>query len=74
MLTTYQRLMSMAKVTRTGSVTYDNRSEHDLVRELQAQVDVLKARVHMLEASARCNRSDAVSSRHEVALHAEGPK
>ena len=53
MLTTYQRLMSMAKVTRTGSVTYDNRSEHDLVRELQAQVDVLKARLREMEQSER---------------------
>ena len=50
MLTTYQRLMDSAKVTRTGSVTYDNRSEHDLVRELQAQVDVLKARVKEMES------------------------
>ena len=57
MLTTYQRLMSMAKVTRTGSVTYDNRSEHDLVRELQAQVDVLKARVKEMESERLTVRS-----------------
>ena len=56
MLTTYQRLMDSAKVTRTGSVTYDNRSEHDLVRELQAQVDVLKARIRAMEASAGARR------------------
>ena len=57
MLTTYQRLMDSAKVTRTGSVTYDNRSEHDLVRELQAQVDVLKARVKEMESERLTVRS-----------------
>ena len=66
MLTTYDRLMHEARVTRRGSVTVDNRSEHELVRQLQAEVEALRARIHELE-SAGCNRSDAVSSRHEVA-------
>ena len=51
MLTTYDRIMRDARITRTGSVTYDNRSERDLVRELQAQVDVLRARLKQLEES-----------------------
>ena len=51
MLTTFTRLMEQARVKRTGSITYDNRSEHELVRELQAQVDVLRARLRELEGT-----------------------
>lgn len=49
MLTTYDRIMSNARVTRTGSVTYDNRSEHELVKQLQAEVEALRAHVRKLE-------------------------
>ena len=48
MLTTYQRLMDMAKVTRRGIVTYDNRSQDELVRQLQAEVEALRRRVQEL--------------------------
>ena len=72
MLTTYQRLMDAGKVTRTGTVTYDNRPQDELVKQLQAEVEALRARVREMEAG--CNRSDAVSSRHEVAIHEEGHK
>lgn len=49
MLTTYTRLIEQAKVTRTGGTTYDNRSQSDLVHQLQAEVDALRARVRELE-------------------------
>ena len=49
MLTTYDRMMSSARITRTGSVTYDNRSEHELVKQLQAEVEALRARLRELE-------------------------
>ena len=50
MLTTYARIMREARVTRTGSVTVDNRSESDLVRQLQAEVEALRRRVRELTA------------------------
>ena len=52
MLTTYDRLMHEARVTRTGSVTVDNRSEHELGRQLQAEVEALRAHVRTLERRA----------------------
>ena len=49
MLTTYQRLMDAGKVTRTGTVTYDNRPQDELVKQLQAEVEALRARVREME-------------------------
>ena len=48
MLTTYQRLMDAGKVTRTGTVTYDNRPQDELVKQLQAEVEALRLRVREL--------------------------
>lgn len=48
MYTTYQRLMDMAKVTRRGTVTYDNRPQGELIRQLLAEVEVLRRRVREL--------------------------
>lgn len=42
MLTTYDRLMRDARITRTGTVTVDNRSERELVAQLQAEVQALR--------------------------------
>ena len=42
MLTTYDRFMSSARITRTGTVTVDNRSESELVKQLQAEVQALR--------------------------------
>ena len=50
MLTTYQRLMDAGKVTRTGSITYDNRPQDELVKQLQAEVEALRARVREMES------------------------
>lgn len=50
MLTTFQRILEMAKITRTGGVTYDNRSQHELIRQLQAEVEVLRRRVQEMKA------------------------
>lgn len=50
MLTTFGRLLGTAKVTRTGSVTYDNRSLDELVKQLQATVDVLTRRIKEMES------------------------
>ncbi len=59
MLTTFQRLMEMAKVTRSGGMTYDNRSSRELIRQLQAEVEVLRRRVSELtEGLRRGERSD----------------
>ena len=49
MLTTYQRLMEAGKFTRTGTLTYDNRPQDELVKQLQAEVEALRARVRDLE-------------------------
>ena len=49
MLTTYSRLMDAQKVTRTGTVTYDNRPQDELVKQLQAEVEALRARVREME-------------------------
>ena len=49
MLTTFTRLMEQAKVTRTGGMTYDNRSTAELLRQLQAEVEALRRHVRMLE-------------------------
>ena len=51
MLTTYTRLMDAAKVTRYGGMTYDNRSQDELVKQLQAEVDALRARVREMESA-----------------------
>ena len=48
MLTTYTRLMDAQKTTRTGSTTYDNRSQGELVKQLQAEVEALRLRVREL--------------------------
>ena len=53
MLTTYSRLMEASKVTRTGTVTYDNRAWDELIKQLQAEVEALRARVREMEASAQ---------------------
>lgn len=63
MLTTFQRLMDMAKVTRRGTVTYDNRPQGELIRQLMAEVEVLRRRVREMEHSTpeglrRGERSD----------------
>ena len=50
MLTTYDRIMREARVTRTGSVTVDNRSEPELVKQLQAEVEALRKRVREMTA------------------------
>ena len=66
MLTTFQRLMDMAKVTRRGTVTYDNRPQGELIRQLMAEVEVLRRRNHELMANAeglRCERSEQESRR-----------
>ena len=52
MLTTYQRLMDAGKVTRTGTVTYDNRPQDELVKQLQAEVEALRLRVRELTGEA----------------------
>ena len=52
MLTTYDRIMREARVTRTGSVTVDNRSEPELVKQLQAEVEALRRRVREMEAQS----------------------
>ena len=49
MLTTFQRIMAAARVTRTRETTYDHRDPYDLVRVLQAEVEVLRRRVQELE-------------------------
>lgn len=49
MLTTFTRIMESAKIKRYGGMTYDNRSQDELVKQLQATVDVLTARVRELE-------------------------
>mgnify|MGYP001587784080 CR=1 FL=1 len=59
MLTTYQRLMEQGKVTRTGTMTYDNRSQDELVRQLQAEVEALRARVREMESEAASVSSQA---------------
>ena len=51
MLTTYDRILSTARVIRTGSVTYDHRNEHDLVVQLQAEVEALRRRLKEMEAA-----------------------
>lgn len=52
MLTTYYRIMNGPRVTRSGSVTYDNRSEHELVKQLQAEVEALRARLKQMAQQA----------------------
>ena len=49
MLTTYDRVLNAPRITRSGSVTYDNRSEHELVKQLQAEVEALRARLREME-------------------------
>ena len=50
MLSTYTRLMDAARVMRYGGrVTYDNRALSELVRQLQSEVDALRAHVRKLE-------------------------
>ena len=56
MLSTYDRIMSNARVTRTGTVTVDNRSEHELVAQLQAEVEALRQRVKTLVAASQSER------------------
>ena len=63
MLTTYQRLMEQGKVTRTGSTTYDNRSQDELVRQLQAEVKALRQRVKEMENEHSTEGRDASDRR-----------
>ena len=58
MLTTYQRLMDAGKVTRTGTVTYDDRPQDELVKQLQAEVEALRLRVRELTEGLRCDRRE----------------
>ena len=51
MLTTYDRIIEQRKVTRSGSITYDNRDPYTLIRQLQAEVEALRARVREMEAA-----------------------
>ena len=51
MLTTYDRIIEQRKVTRSGSVIYDNRDPYGLIRQLQAEVEALRARVRAMEAA-----------------------
>ena len=48
MLTTFARLMRETRTIRHRESTYDGRDPYELIRELQAQVDVLKARIQEL--------------------------
>ena len=48
MLTTFARIIQEARTIRHRESTYDGRDPYDLIRELQAQVDVLKARIQEL--------------------------
>ena len=59
MLTTYDRMIEQRKVTRSGSVIYDNRDPYDLIRELRAEVEVLRARVREMESEAASVSSQA---------------
>lgn len=70
MLSTYQRLLDMAKITRTGTVTYDNRSQDELIRQLMAEVDVLKARVRELQSERPEEAASVSSQADEVRNHA----
>ena len=58
MLTTYQRMIEQRKVTRTGGVTYDNRDPYGLIRQLQAEVEVLRARVRAMETAEGLRRGE----------------
>ncbi len=49
MLTTYDRLLHEARITRTREATVDNRHPLILLRELQAANDVLRAEVQRLK-------------------------
>ena len=49
MLTTFQRIMAAARVTRIRETTYDHRDPYDLVRVLQAEVEMLRKRVKELD-------------------------
>ena len=51
MLTTFQRIMAAARVTRIRETTYDHRDPYDLVRVLQAEVEMLRRRLQELEDS-----------------------
>ena len=59
MLTTYQRMIEQRKVTRSGTVTYDNRDPYTLIRQLQAEVEVLRRRVREMESEAASVSSHA---------------
>ena len=58
MLGTYDRYMKEwrgrtdgPQVTRTGGYTYDHRHLNDRVRELEAEVEALRARLRELEGN-----------------------
>ena len=55
MLTTYQRIMTEARVTRTREATYDHRDPYDLVKVLQAEVEALRKRLRELEQMKESN-------------------
>ena len=48
MLSTYDRLMRLARITRWRESTYDHRDPYVLIRQLEAQVEVLKRRVRAI--------------------------
>jgi hypothetical protein len=55
MLTTYDRYMNMRepRVIRRGvNVTTDNRPEYELVQQLQAEVEALRAQLRKMESKS----------------------
>jgi hypothetical protein len=57
MLTTYDRLMAQARITRHRESTYDHRDPYELVRQLQAEVEALRAALQKAEG-LRCDRRE----------------
>ena len=51
MLTTYERLLHEAKMTRHREATYDNRDPRVLLREYAATIDVLRWEIQRLTAA-----------------------
>ncbi len=53
MLTTYDRLMAEARVTRHRESTYDHRDPYDLVAVLNAEVEALRREVQRLRQAMK---------------------
>ena len=53
MLSTYWHVMRGPKIDRTGGYTYDHRDNTELIKELQATVEALKARLKAMEEAAK---------------------